>query len=863
MDGITLILLSLTFGSAMMSVVFLIAWYSFDRKPHALAWSVTFGLATIQWLGNLLNRTPDFFPNFLTYWLLVSGLSYIVLATGFSGYLLRAGFRVPVKSLFAGVLIAEGLTWWSALPGGHYGFSMAIGPICGVAAMVGAMWALYKTPLKKNGAVIGAIVMNGLFASAQATQATIGLLAGPIRDPEMSALYGKVLFLTLPTAFTGLGLFMVLVLAADLAEQVRDLSAKEQKRLKEKADQYWATLHDVIGVIPELVAIDDGKGVIVACNDQFAAFIGEDKDALLGQQTNDYFMKNAHLYHSVDGEEVDETGMLVPKSLLRALKTGDQLTVQMADGRTFVVDCAPIVSGGNIMVAHDVTEIKRLTLQLEEAIASMPLAFALFDDADTLVACNERMEELCQVEKEVLVPQKLTGLLDNLSNQLQSIDGAPVSTPEVWSQTGVLRAAVKSDASFLGELRDGRYFQFSSRKAGTGGCVFLANDLTNHKKMETELEGQRAALYQSEKINALGTLLAGVAHELNNPLTIVVANAHVMSMVSEDPELIDRVEKITAAAERCSKIVHSFLAMARKGQQSHTLFDMSECIQNTLNIVGFGFRQDNVTLECDIEKNLPFLKGDRDQIGQVVLNLLLNAQQSVAETTGQRRISLTCKYEKAENQIVLCVKDNGAGIDEEVKARIFEPFFTTKEVGSGTGLGLFLVKGIVDSHEGTIVVPENHQEGALFEVRLPVGADEIESTNKQVVGSSGEKEIEPQNVLVVDDEEDIQRVLRDILEHQGHSVHTETSGRKALEYLQDKSADIVITDLRMPEMSGDDIHTVLEVKQPTLAANTIVMTGDNLSRTAKQFLQSFRGPVLHKPFSPKDVAAVIRKLDNE
>lgn len=853
MDGIDNIILTLMMISIMLSAIFLISWASFGRKPHAMAWSVAFGLSSLQWLGNL---TASSFPSHMAYWMTVSCIGYVVPTIGLSGFLLRAGRDVPIFSMVIALLIAQGLTLWSYLPGGHMGLSVALAPIYTALAISLSVWVLSSKP-KKNGAEWGAITVNCLFTVALVGLATIALDIGAEYNKGRADLFTRSLFLTLPTIFTGMGLFMVVVLASDLADQVREFAKKEQDRLSAEAAQYWDTLQDVIATIPELVAIEDGNGQIVACNDQFASLVGQTKNELVGQNMVEYFAHNAALFLYVDDKTVDETGIQVPRALKRGLETGDQITVQMANNRTFVVDCAHIHTGGNILVAHDVTEIRRITMQLEDAIASMPLAFALFDSEGKFIACNKGMESFHGGADSFAAPHSLSELLSSLTDQLNTIDGVPLASTKQWKEHGVLENAVKSDANFLGEFKDGRSFQISSRQSGDGGCVFIAHDLTDHRKLEEELKDQREALFQSEKLNALGTLLAGVAHELNNPLTIVVANAHVLSMVSENPELVSRVEKITDAAERCSKIVHAFLAMARKGQAKKEPYDISICIENAINICGFGYRQHDIELECRLDPALPILNGDEDHISQAILNLLLNAQHALADTEYERKVSIHCHYDQRAQQVLLEVKDTGPGISEDIRAQIFDPFFTTKQVGSGTGLGLFLVRGIIESHKGTVELQKNGKMGASFKISLPA---EVSPAVQFPCNTPLHDQLAALRVLAVDDEMPILDVLKDILEHGGHSVSVKSTGGEVLDYLLENDVDVLMTDLRMQGMSGSQLFAVIEEQYPALAERTIVMTGDSLSEESEQFLKQFTGPVLEKPFSPEGVKKALGKL---
>lgn len=983
MDGIAYIQLALAFISVMLSGIFYISWRSFGRGMHSLVWCATFAVTSVQWACNILHYHGWAVTDQATYWMLVSGLAYTASSLGLIGYLLRAGKRVPLRLFATAILAALAITLWASLPGGHVGLSIAISPFFTVMTTSVAAWVLLTSRSRKNAAEWGAAVVNIVFAGSQLAAAVVAFSMGATYDPETSALFLSIIFTTLPTAFTGAGLFMVTVLASDLAEKVTHLSAREQERLKDRADRYWRTLEEAIGAIPDLVSIEDGTGRIAACNQQFAAMLGMDKKDLVGRSIQHTLADCAVLFDRVDGQKVQGDSEIVGNALYRALKKGDQLHVTMQDGRSYVVDCAPVKSGGNILVARNITEIQTAKTQLEEAISSMPLAFALFDADNCLVACNTGIEKILGQPRDWIADQNLKTLLYELLAQLRSVNGVKADMQDGWHEAGVLEALNTGATSFLGEMADGSWYQISSRRMASSGFVIIAHDVTQRRqleislerneaqlravlkgqpfpvlitrnsdgailfassaaeqaldvpmnsligarlnrfltedatgvdnrsaeddgqsgrlretlfrkgsgatfpvlcssqellfqsseatvmsfidlsdkmRLETELKSQREALFQSEKLNALGTLLAGVAHELNNPLTVVVANAHVLSLKGDDPDLIARANKITEAAERCSGIVRSFLAMARKGQSEKRSFNMAQCVENALNISGFGLRDRDIKVTCEIEPDLPDTVGDADQLSQVVINLMVNAQHALANVEGKREVALRCFTARDRQELVLEVEDNGPGISEDIRQKVFDPFFTTKQVGSGTGLGLFLVRGTVKSHGGSIDLVNKDGPGALFRMTLPIKRPERVAARTIMAEAQIPYGKKGQRILIVDDEPGILDILHDILEHNGHTVHAVSTGQAALDVLARSPVDLVISDLRMPGMSGEVLYSFLKKDFPAVADHTAFMTGDSLSDDARRFLSSCGRPVLNKPFAPKDVLVLLEKL---
>jgi PAS domain S-box-containing protein len=252
-------------------------------------------------------------------------------------------------------------------------------------------------------------------------------------------------------------------------------------------------------------------------------------------------------------------------------------------------------------------------------------------------------------------------------------------------------------------------------------CIIVSLiDLTAQVAAQAEIEQQREKIYQAEKLAALGSLLAGVAHELNNPLAVVVAQAALLEESAKDTRTIQQSTKIRAAAERCARIVKTFLAMVRQRPPTRAAIDVNDAVNAAVDLVGYGLRTAGVQVKRELADELPRAWADGDQIGQLLTNLVVNARQAMAARDGPRRLTLATAREAATGMVRIAISDSGPGVPVGIRTRIFEPFFTTKAVGVGTGLGLSVCRDIATSHGGTIELEDAAGGGACFIIRLPI-----------------------------------------------------------------------------------------------------------------------------------------------
>jgi PAS domain S-box-containing protein len=382
------------------------------------------------------------------------------------------------------------------------------------------------------------------------------------------------------------------------------------------------------------------------------------------------------------------------------------------------------------------------------------------------------------------------------------------------------------------------------------GCVLI--DITAQKRAEEELARSREALHQSEKLTALGSLLAGVSHELNNPLAIMIAQSGILEDEAQGTPLAERGAKVRAAAERCAKIVQTFLALARQRPPERSLVDINATVRAALDLTDYGMRTTGIAVRTELTPDLPPVEADADQLHQVLTNLLVNAHQALQEVDRDRRLTVLTRALSSPPRVEIDIIDNGAGIPDEVRRRVFEPFFTTKPQGVGTGLGLSYSLGVIEAHGGTLALLDR-DEGAAFRVTLPAAVRESPAGSDDAAAVPG-------YALIVDDEPELAGSVAELLETQGYRSLVATSGAEATRLLRDNAFDLVLSDLRMPDLDGPSLHAWILSEQPRLASRLGFTTGDSMSPAAADFLKRTGCPYIEKPFSPKALRLFVAGL---
>jgi len=463
----------------------------------------------------------------------------------------------------------------------------------------------------------------------------------------------------------------------------------------------------------------------------------------------------------------------------------------------------------------------------EKTVDAISQAICIVDAHGTVRRANRVFAELIQMPVTAIPGRPWLGLL-----------------PPAWSDP-VARAIAEPSATSV-EIRAGERALLLTTipMAEPGSAVLVFEDQTDRRRLQEQL-------IQSEKMSAIGQLIAGVAHDLNNPLASVVGFSDFLAEAGVPASLEEPLQVIRQEAERAATIVKNLLSFARTQEGERVRQPIQPLLDSTLVLLRNQLMTHKVEATLDVEPGLPEVEVDANQIKQVFVNLINNACQAIASDAPSGRIWISAK--RAQDVIAVSVTDSGPGIPEDVAARVFEPFFTTKPEGEGTGLGLSICQGILKEHGGRISLESRPGSGATFTVELPVGVPAVRAEP----APAPRGEAKPLHILVVDDEPHILHYMRATLESWGHTVEVASDGAYALERALAGPFDVIICDLRMPHLSGRDMYMKLVRQDPRVAERIIFATGDTVRGDTLQFLDGLGRPYLHKPFTLAELRAAL------
>jgi signal transduction histidine kinase/ActR/RegA family two-component response regulator len=387
------------------------------------------------------------------------------------------------------------------------------------------------------------------------------------------------------------------------------------------------------------------------------------------------------------------------------------------------------------------------------------------------------------------------------------------------------------------------------------GWLELYYDVTGERQIQ-------AKLLQTEKMAAVGQLVSGIAHELNNPLTSIMGYGQLLLAHGLDPAQFSEASKVFNEAERARRIVKNLLYFARENEPERTRVNLNEIVERTLALRSYELKVEDILIECSLAQDLPETMADPYQLQQVVLNLLVNAEQALLHGRGKGKVRIRTRRAEG-NRIAVDVSDDGPGIPREIISRIFDPFFTTKPAGLGTGLGLSIVYGIVKQHDGEVTAENQHAGGARFTVELPVvevpaPPDDMVERELRITTAAPRSK-----VLVVEDEPTVAQLIVDVLREEGHQVEAVLDSQEGLTRLSRSHYDLIICDLRMPRLDGPAFYEALVRSGSAARDRMIFITGDTLAPRTMKFLQSVKVTYLAKPFLVEELKlAVNRRLES-
>ena len=513
-----------------------------------------------------------------------------------------------------------------------------------------------------------------------------------------------------------------------------------------------------------------------------------------------------------------------------------------ARGKLFDIVASPHPNGGAVVTFDDVTSAHALGERNRLVLETASDAIFTVDRDGNFTSVNRALEIATGRSRTELLGAAFTTVVDardvdelwdtlretlqgrRLRRELRYIDGNGVSHPA---------------AMLTAPLTEGD---------AVTGVLAVVRDVSEEKLLVEQL-------VQQEKLAAIGQLVSGVAHELNNPLASVMAFSQlVLTHTGSDEERNEALTTIHGEAKRAAKIVSNLLTFARQHPPQRSTTSVNEVIASTLDLRRHALTFQGVELEEHLDPSLPPIWADPFQLQQVFLNLIGNAEHALGGWQGERRIVVTS--EARGGRIVVTIRDTGAGIPATEVDRVFNPFYTTKGVGKGTGLGLSVSDGIVREHGGAIRV-ESSDTGASFVVELPIIPPPGAALPPRSVAEAHSPGARPLSILIVDDEPAIRSAIVRYFGGLGHSVDAAGTGAEAHALIQSRRYDALLLDMRMPDTSGDVIHQELLERDAELAARVIFLTGDVQNDATREVIERSGRASVMKPFSFEELTRVI------
>jgi PAS domain S-box-containing protein len=633
-----------------------------------------------------------------------------------------------------------------------------------------------------------------------------------------------------------------------------------RRQLELSISEQQAKIHQLramIDGIPLRTVYVDHDLIYRDANKEFLDFVGKSREQVVGHTVGEILGPRVVAQYENMAERVRAGETMRWEGWIDFVEKG---------GRYLQVSLMPYVAVGDTRVGfltftRDLTELKlgeqelARSEALNKAVVRASLDAIIVTDEDwTILEFNPAAEAMSGYMRDEALGMKVTELV--IPQDLREEQTSAMERYKTRAEGSNLARRFETE----GLRKDGSTFpiEYSVNAVRFGEQrLFMAHvrDLTEPQRMQAEATANRERLHQVEKLSAMGSLLAGVAHELNNPLAIVIAQSSLLVAKAASDDVKRRGERIHAAAERCGRIVKSFLAMARQKPPQREPVDINAVASGAIDMVSYGLRSSDIELDLRLGADLPPVTGDRDLLSQVIANLLINAQQALMDRPAPRRISLHTS--RQGDTIAIMVADNGPGIPEDLMRRVFDPYFTTKPAGVGTGIGLSICRNVIEAHGGTVALANQPEGGARFDLVLPA-ADAAAAAAQPAVDAAGAGGL---SVLIVDDEADVARSLAEILEGLGHRAIVVDRSLTALETLDHTQVDVVFADLRMPGLDGIDFRDRIHDRDPKLAERTVIVTGDTVAGPNR--LAKARGSevvVLEKPFTFDDVRGVLARV---
>ncbi len=651
----------------------------------------------------------------------------------------------------------------------------------------------------------------------------------------------------------------------DLRTTIELAISKHDLTRKLKAGEQWLTA----------VLCSIGDGVIAVDAARRISFINPVAQRLTGWSETEALGKDIDSVYDVMPLSCEQSGG-ERKGALDNLGWEKCLILKARNGEIFPIEqiFSPIIGErgrdvGAVFVFRDISErleaeqtIKQERDRAQQYLDVAPILMIALNDRGEITLVNRRGCELLGCNEgeligknwfENFIPEEDRAGLEEIFNRLLAGVMDSVKQHECRIVTATGERIIICHATLI-KAHDGK----------PTGILLAAEDLTEQRKTEKEREHLQAQLYQAQKMEAIGTLAAGVAHDFNNLLTAIRGNAELLLFNLEEGNPIrNDIEQIKKAAERAASLTRQLLVFSRKQPMKFGEVDLNRIVSGMRDMLE-RLIGENITMEINLEEDLPTIQADGAALEQIILNLSVNARDAMPHggiltirTEKSTRAASPQSSDSPEATYVrLIVEDTGIGMDRNVLEHALEPFFSTKETDKGTGLGLSVVYGIVKQHGGEIGIESSPGEGTKVTVTLPASAsaraEAFEETSEvSEIKGRGEK------VLVVEDDEDVRTFLTRLLGEQGYEIKQAGSIAEALKAVDGSDEiDLVLSDVVLPDGSGLDLVDELIKRSPDTAI--VLSSGyiDEKSRCGEAYAKKI--PFIQKPYSLPELLSVIR-----